>query len=328
MLFIEEDTTKMKLIELGKTGAKVSALCLGTMNFGSRENEDVSKQLLNQYYEAGGTFLDTANIYSFWLKGFKGGESESLLGKWIKECGNRLDLFIASKVGLAYQNTKVGLKASQIETECEMSLKRLGIETIDLYYSHVDDRNTPIEETMEAFHRLHEAGKIRFIGASNFMSWRMENAHWASKNNSWIHYCCIQQRYSYIRPTPGGRFTPQLVANEELKDFCNSRGLTLLAYSPLLNGAYTRSERTFPPQYCGADTEERLKVLNTIATELDATVNQVIFAWMIQNNPPIIPLMAVSTSFQMRENLESLNINLSNDQIIRLNEANTEGTAW
>ena len=318
----------MKLIQLGHTGVEVSALCLGTMHFGSRENENESNQLLNQYYEAGGTFLDTANIYSFWIPGFKGGESESLIGKWIKEHQNRSDLFIASKVGLAYQKIKDGLKAYQIETECEKSLKRLGVETIDLYYAHVDDRNTPIEETMEAFHRLHKAGKIRFIGASNFMSWRMEYSHWVSKKNKWIDYCCIQQRYSYIRPNPGGRFTPQLVANEELKNYCHSRGLTLLAYSPLLNGAYTRSDRNFPPQYIGPDTKERFKVLKTVATELDATINQVVYAWMIQNSPPIIPLMAASTSSQMQENLRSVEVKLSNEQMVRLNEANTGGTAW
>ena len=318
----------MKLIKLGKTGVEVSALCLGTMYFGSRENENESYQLLNQYYEAGGTFLDTANIYSFWLPEFKGGESESLLGKWMKECKNRSDLFIASKVGLAYQNIKAGLRACQIETECEKSLKRLGVETIDLYYAHIDDRNTTIEETMEAFHRLHNAGKIRFIGASNFMSWRMENSHWVSQKNGWIDYCCIQQRYSYIRPNPGGLFTPQLVVNDELKDYCYNKGLTLLAYSPLLNGAYTRSDRHFPPQYLGTDTNERLKVLKAIATEVDSTVNQVIYAWMIQNKPPIIPLMAASTSFQMQENLRSLDVKLSDDQVVRLDEANTGGTAW
>ena len=107
-----------------------------------------------------------------------------------------------------------------------------------------------------------------------------------------------------------------------------NKGLTLLAYSPLLNGAYTRSDRHFPPQYLGTDTNERLKVLKAIATEVDSTVNQVIYAWMIQNKPPIIPLMAASTSFQMQENLRSLDVKLSDDQLVRLDEANTGGTAW
>lgn len=318
----------MKTVPLGNTGVEVSAFCLGTMHFGSRESEETSYRLLDQYIEAGGSFLDTANIYSFWMPGFIGGESETLLGKWMRAHGSRSRLFIATKVGLAYPGVERGLKAHQIEAECEKSLKRLGIETVDLYYAHVDDRDSPIEETMEAFDRLVRDGKVRFIGASNFQAWRLEEARWISQIRRWAEYCCIQQRYSYVRPKPGGLFVPQVAANNDFLDYCRSRGITLLAYSPLLGGAYTRADRSFPEQYLGTDTDGRLTVLRSVADEVEATANQVVYAWMMQSDPPVIPLIAASTIEQMRENLRALDIKLGAEQMARLNSACTGGTAW
>jgi len=319
---------EMKTVPLGKTGIEVSALCLGTMRFGSRESEETSYQLLDQYIEAGGSFLDTANTYSFWIPGCVGGESETLLGRWIRERGNRSRLFIATKVGFAYPGVEGGLTAQQVEAECEKSLKRLGIEAIDLYYAHVDDRNTPMQETMEAFDRLVQAGKVRFIGASNFMAWRLEEAYWVSQTHGWAEYCCIQQRYSYVRPAPGGRVDPQVVADDDLLDYCHSRGTMLLAYSPLLGGAYTRADRSFPEQYLGPDTDGRLAMLRCVANEIGTTANQVVYGWMMQSEAPVIPLMAASTVEQMRENLGALDIELSAEQMTRLNSACTGGTAW
>jgi aryl-alcohol dehydrogenase-like predicted oxidoreductase len=157
----------MKTIPLGHTGIPVSTLCLGAMYFGTRQDEATSYRLLDQYLDAGGFFIDTANIYSHWVPGFKGQESEALLGRWMKARGNRSRLFVASKVGFEYGEVQRGLKAHQVESECEKSLKLLGVEAIDLYYAHVDDRDTPMSETLEASDRLVKAGKVRAIGASN-----------------------------------------------------------------------------------------------------------------------------------------------------------------
>ncbi len=318
----------MKTLPLGHARVEVSAICLGTMHFGSRDSEETSYQLLDQYIEAGGSFLDTANTYSFWIPGFVGGESEALLGRWMRERRNRPRLFIATKVGFAYPGVEQGLRARQIEEECERSLKRLGIEAIDLYYAHIDDRSTPMEETIAAFDRLVQAGKVCLVGASNFLACRLEMAHWVSQTHGWTEYCCIQQRYSYVRPNPGGRFDPQVVVNDDLLDYCHSRNITLVAYSPLLGGAYTRADRSFPEQYLGSDTEGRLRVLRSVAEEVDATANQVVYAWMIQSEPPVIPVMAASTVEQMRENLGALDVELSAEQIAELNEACTGGAAW
>ena len=142
-----------------------------------------------------------------------------------------------------------------------------------------------------------------------------------SRTRGWSEYCCIQQRYSYVRPKPGANFAPQIAANHDLLDYCKSRGITLLAYSPLLRGAYTRPERPFPDQYLGPDSKARVAVLKTIAKEKDATANQIVLAWMIHSEPCVIPLVAASTTQQMRENLSSLNISLSAEDMARLNNA-------
>lgn len=311
----------MRTIPLGKSGVDVSACCLGAMYFGSRSDKASSWQLLDQYVETGGRFIDTANIYARWVPGFAGGESEMLIGEWMRERKNRDQLFIASKVGFEYPGVERGLPGWRIEEECDKSLKRLGIDTIDLYYAHVDDRQTPQEESLEAFNRLVEAGKVRLIGASNFLAWRLEEARWICQTHDWAEYCCIQQRHTYIRPHPGASFDPQIAANDDLLDYCSARGMTMLAYSPLLGGAYSRADRGIQPQYAGADTDNRLTVLKAVADEVGATVNQVVLAWMLHSDPPVIPLIAASTNAHMQENLEALNVTLSTDQMERLNRA-------
>ena len=144
----------MKTHKLGHTGIDVSSLCLGAMFFGTRNDQATSYRILDLYLDTGGTFIDTANIYAHWVDGFMGGESETLLGEWIQTRKNRSKLFIASKVGFNYKGVERGLSARQIEDECNKSLKRMKIDTIDLYYAHVDDRNTLLDETMQAFDRL------------------------------------------------------------------------------------------------------------------------------------------------------------------------------
>lgn len=313
----------MRTLPLGNTGVDVSALCLGAMYFGTRQDERASYGLLDQYVAAGGSFIDTANIYAHWVEGYRGGESETVLGRWMQARSNRNELFLASKVGFELPGVERGLRAAQIEAECEKSLRRLGVETIDLYYAHVDDRKTPLEETMAAFDRLVTAGKVRFIGASNYRAWRLEQAHWVAKTNNWPAFCCVQQRYTYLRPKPGADFDPQLFANEDLLDYARARrhDFTLLAYSALLGGAYARDDRPVPEQHAGPDTDARLRALREVAEEVGATVNQVVLAWMLRSDPPVLPLIAASSEAQLAENIGALDVKLSADQMQRLNEA-------
>lgn len=313
----------MRTLPLGNTGVDVSALCLGAMYLGTRQDERTSYALLDQYVAAGGSFIDTANIYAHWEAGFRGGESETVLGRWMQARGNRDELFLASKVGFDMPGVALSLSAAQIEAECEKSLRRLGVETIDLYYAHVDDRDTSLEETMAAFGRLVTAGKVRFVGASNYRAWRLEQAHWVAKTNDWPAFCCVQQRYTYLRPKPGADFSPQLFANDDLLDYVRARrhDFTLLAYSALLGGAYARADRSLPEQHLGPDADARLRALCEVAEQTGATVNQVVLAWMLHSDPPVLPLIAASTEAQLAENLGALDVQLSADQMQRLNEA-------
>ncbi len=311
----------MKTLPLSGTGIEVSALCMGSTNYGSKLGPEESAALLDAYTEAGGRFLDTANNYSAWAPGCSGGEAETVIGRWMKERNNRSEMFVATKVGFPYEGVERGLSARRIEEECEKSLRRLGIDTIDLYYAHRDDRDTPLDETLEAFDNLVQQGKVRFIGASNYLAWRLAHADAVSKEGAISSFCCIQQRYSYLRPKPGASFEPQIAANDDLLDYCSDRGMTLLAYSPLLHGAYTREDRKLPEQYQGQDSTARLAVLQEVAKELGVTPNQAVFAWMLHSDPPVLPILGVSTQEQLQENLQAQEVTLSEEQMQRLNEA-------
>jgi aryl-alcohol dehydrogenase-like predicted oxidoreductase len=315
---------RMRTVPLGNTGEQVSALCLGAMFLGTHQDEATSFALLDQYVEAGGMFIDTANIYAAWVSGFKGGESETVLGHWLKARGNRDKLFLATKVGFGYQDVQMGLSPRQIETECEKSLKRLGVDTIDLYYAHVDDRVTPLHETLAAFDRLVSAGKVRYIGASNYLAYRLERAHTLAKLHEWTPFRCLQQRYTYVQPRPGVRNVgAQQYVTDEILDYVRwcKGDMTLLAYSVLLGGAYTRTDRSIPEQYDTADNGARLETLRAVAQENDCTPNQVVLAWLMQSDPPVLPLIAASTPDQMRENLAALDVRLVDEQMQRLNAA-------
>ena len=311
----------MRTVLLGNTGVQVSAFCLGTMHLGSRTDRETSYRILDRYVEAGGSLLDTANNYAMWVPGYVGGESETLLGEWMRERKNRAEVFVATKVGFDYPGVERGLRAYQIEAECEKSLRRLGIGTIDLYYAHRDDRNTVMEETLAAFDRLVEAGKVRLVGASNFTAWRLEEARWVSRTHGCVEYCCIQQRYSYLRPKSGADFGHQTAANDDLLDYCRARGIRMLAYSPLLSGAYVRADRAFPDQYLGPDTDARVAALRAVSEEAGATDNQVVLAWMAQSDPAVIPVFGASTVDQLQENLGAQEVELSAEQMARLNDA-------
>lgn len=319
----------MDQVRLGNAGLEVSALCLGTDLFGSKRDKQTSFQLLDYFRDAGGTFIDTANFYASWLDGFCGGESETVIGEWMKERRCREANIIASKVAFDYPGCYGGLSSREIERECEKSLRRLQTDRIDLYYSHKDDRITPLEETMEAFDRLVRSGKVRAIGASNLASWRIAQANQLSKTVGWAEYSVIEQRYTYLRPRHGADFGPQIFMNEDVKDCAKSSGIALVGYSVLLSGAYNRGWSSLPLQFAGADSGARLVTLDCVAGELGASVNQTILAWMRQSDPPILPIIAGSKTEQLAENIAALDVTLSDDQMTRLNIAgNPEGGGW
>jgi len=310
----------MKYRRIGNDGElEVSVLCHGTMHYGSRDDETKSCRMLDLYVEGGGNFLDTANGYAAWVPGFQGGESETLLGKWMKDRKNRDKLVIATKVGFGYQDVPTSLKADIIEREAEKSLKRLGIETIDLYYWHCDHRSTPLEESLSVMDRLVQSGKVRCIGASNIKAWRLAEARAVSTHNNLVRHAVVQQRFTYLRPKVNADFSHQTSTNEDLLEYCARYDLPLVAYSPLLSGAYMRDDRPLPPQYRHPDSDARMDALRSVASETDATLNQVILAWMIRQG--VIPIFGASRDEQMSENLGAAALELTDEQMASLSDA-------
>ena len=311
----------MKKIQLSQTGVEVSCLCLGTLRFGTRNSYEQSARLMDMYVEAGGSFIDTANSYDRWCTQGKGGESQVTIGRWLRERNNRDELFIATKVGFGYGDVPEGLAASTIIAECENSLRQLGTDRIDLFYAHHDDHNSPLEETLSAFDKLVKDGKVRFVGASNYLAWRLADADAIAAQKGLANFTCVEQRFTYLRPNSGADFGVQRIIDENLMSYCDARGKTMLPYTPLLRGAYVRSDRPIPLPYLGSDTDLRLSVLQEVARELGATVNQVILAWMMQRQPPLIPVFSAGNPQHMQENLGALDITLSTEQMTVLDLA-------
>jgi aryl-alcohol dehydrogenase-like predicted oxidoreductase len=293
------------------------------MNYGTKANAQDSLRMLDRYVEAGGSFIDTANNYALWWGG-DGGDSERVLGAWMKERKNRDRLFLATKVGFNRPDIGASLSAATIKREIEGSLKRMGTDHVDLYYAHCDRRDTPQEESIGAFDALRREGKIRFVGCSNFRAWRIEQARTLSRAHGWAEYCCVQQRYTYLRPAPGATFDPQVAVDPELMDYgsVHASDFLLLGYSSTLGGAYTaRADRPIPWQYSGRDTEERLAALRAVARDVGASPVQVMYAWMLQSTPAVLPLVSAGTMEQLDEDLGSLKVTLTADQMTRLNTA-------
>jgi aryl-alcohol dehydrogenase-like predicted oxidoreductase len=320
----------MRKLRLGSSDVEVSALCLGTDLIGSRIDRQTSFRLLDIFQEHGGTFVDTGNFYAAWLPGCQGGESETTIGAWMKERGTRAGMVIASKLGFDYPGCEGGLNAAEIGRECEKSLRRLQTDHLDLYYAHRDDPDTPLEETMEAFTRLVQAGKIRAIGASNLKVWRIAEANTVSRVNGWAQYCAVEQRHTYLRPRHGADFGPQVVINDDLKEYSRSRGISLIGYSTMLQGAYTRADRPVPAQYAGPEADERLAALREVADQTGAAMNQVVIAWMRQSDPPVLPIVAGSRPEQLEQNIAALDITLTAGQMQRLDTAGNPDSkkAW
>jgi aryl-alcohol dehydrogenase-like predicted oxidoreductase len=294
---------------------------MGSDVLGSKHDRAVSFAVLDAFRERGGNFLDTGNFYADWLPGCVGGESETVIGEWLKARGCRDEMVIGTKVGFEYPGSPGGLSASEIASECNKSLKRLGIDHLDLYWAHRDDRETPQAETMQAFDRLVKAGKVRALGASNLKIWRIAQANEIARANGWTSFCAVEQRFTYLRPHHAADFGPQYIIGDELKDFAAATGVALIAYSILLSGAYSKPGATLPPQFAGADADARLAVLRAVAAEAGVSVNQVIIAWIRAQTPPMLPIIAGSKPAQIAECVEALTLRLTAEQVQRLNTA-------
>ncbi len=308
----------------GGSDIQVSQLCLGAMSFGTTIDEQTSYAILDRFVEAGGTAIDTANCYSFWVPGGSGGESETVLGRWLASRGGRDGLVLASKVGsgLGPNGASEGLAPRVIREQLAGSLRRLGVDHLDLYYSHREDRDTPDEETLAAFHEAVTEGRVRALGASNHAAWRLAETRALASARGWTPYTVVQQRYSYLLPRPATALPEggHVHASDELLDLVRSRGLTMFAYSTLMWGTYTRADKPLPEHYQHPGTERRLKVLAEVAAELDATPNQVVLSWLMGGDPAIVPIIGVSSVAQLDECLAAADLKLPAELRKRMDE--------
>ncbi|WP_169984154.1 aldo/keto reductase [Microbispora sp. H10836] len=297
-------------------------IALGTIPFGTTVDEATSFAILDRFVEAGGTMLDTANNYPFWLEGATGDESEATIGRWLASRRNRDSVVISTKCGArpAVPGARTldaaeGLSAGVIRAAIEGSLHRLGTDHVDVYWAHVDDRSTPLEETVAAFDELVLAGKAKEVGASNHAVWRLERARSLAAARGGARYRHVQLRHSYLRPRPWVRVPEggHTQVSDEMLDYVRSEGdLTLWVYSSLLAGAYTA--KPMPEYYDHPGTTRRLAVLDEVAGELGATRNQVVLAWLRAQD--IIPIVGVSSMAQLEEII--VDVKLDDEHIARL----------
>lgn len=310
-----------------KTRREVSVIALGAMLFGSATDESTSYAILDRYAEAGGTFVDTSNNYAYWVDDSLGGQSEELLGRWRRSRGVGNEIVISTKLGArplapgtGYVDGADGLSAKAIRESAERSRERLGVDRLDVLYAHIEDRNVPVRETVEGFAELVTEGTVGLLGVSNHAIWRVERARAIAAEAGLPGYELLQYQHSHLRPRydmPYGVFPEGSLghAGPELLSYLKvERDLTLVAYSPLMGGLYTRQDKQLPPDYDHPGTPVRLAALRQVAKETGATVNQVVLAWQLGGPYPIVPLVGASSVAQLDESLAAVDLELTQEQ--------------
>ena len=313
---------------LGRTGLKVSPLCLGSMQFGWTADEKTSFAVMDAFSEAGGNFIDTADIYSRWVEGNDGGVSEEVIGRWLQTRGNCRRMVIATKVRgrMGPGPNDEGLGRKHILEACEASLRRLQTDTIDLYQAHYYDADVPIQETLEAFDRLVQQGKVRYIGCSNYSAWRLTEALWTSDKHGLVRYDSIQPHYNLVHRAEFER---------ELREVCRAYGLGIIPYSPLaggfLTGKYSRDGDTDSVRaesvrgsYFNDAGWKALEAVQCVAGELGATPTAVSIAWLLAQPGTTAPIIGANTVEQLQSSLTSLELELTREHLEKLEKA----SAW
>ena len=304
---------------IGESGIEVAPVALGGNVFDWTADEAASFAILDAFVDAGGTMIDTADVYSAWVPGHVGGESERLLGRWLKrDPAKRGKVVIATKVGFM-----AGLKPDTIAPTCDASLERLGVETIDLYYQHQDDRAVPLADSLGAFDALRRDGKIRAIGLSNFTAERVEEALGASHDNGFDHPAALQNWYNLVER---GKY------EGELQDVALARGLSVFPYYSLANGFLTGKYRSQDDlaksprglrsiEYLQGRGQTVLAAVEEVASESGAAMATVALAWLKAQPGITAPIASATSVEQARELIAALTFELSPGQIERLTEA-------
>jgi len=319
------------------TRRQVSVLSLGTMHFGTATDEAASFAILDRYVAAGGTFIDTADSYGYWANGTVGGESEELLGRWRRSRGAGDEIVIATKLGAcprapgtSHADNAEGLSAPVIRESAQRSRDRLGVARLDLLYAHIEDPAVPLAQTVAAFAALVAEGTVGLLGVSNHWAWRVERARGLAAAAGLPGYEVLQYQHSYLRPrtdlpgqlSPDGM--PGMLGGDLLSYLRAEPRLTMVAYAPLLRGGYVRPGKLAAAEfaeYGHPGTPARLAALREVARDAGATVNQVVLAWLIGGQVPVIPLIGASSVAQLDESLAAVDLELTAAQRARLDAA-------
>jgi aryl-alcohol dehydrogenase-like predicted oxidoreductase len=279
--------------------------------------------LLDAFVEAGFNLIDTADVYSRWVEGHSGGESETIIGKWLKRSGNRTKVVLASKVGKEMGPNRQGLSKTYILEAVEDSLKRLQTDYIDLYQSHADDPDTPLEETLEAYDQLIRQGKVRAIGASNFSAQRLAEALAASEQSGGPRYECLQPLYNLY---------DRVDYEKELEPLCREKGLGVISYFSLASGFLTgkyrseddlanRARGDMVKKYLNERGSRILGALDRVAQQYHLTPAKVALAWLIANPSITAPIASATNLEQLDELIQAATIELDPSAIDLLNQA-------
>jgi aryl-alcohol dehydrogenase-like predicted oxidoreductase len=309
---------------LGRSSLRVAPLCLGGNVFGWTANDAASFAVLDAMVGAGLNFIDTADVYSKWVPGHHGGESETIIGNWLKRGAKRADVVIATKVGMEMAPDRQGLSAAHIARSAEDSLRRLQTDYIDLYFSHRDDASVPIEETLGAYQKLIAQGKVRAIGASNFTAARLADALAVSRKSGLPRYEALQPHYNlYARADYEAALEP----------LCLQQQIGVVSYFALASGFLTGKYRTPADAAKSARGKgivstffnERgfkiLAVLDDVARRYGASAATVALAWQIARPSITAPIASATTVTQLRELVAAIELNLDHAALEQLNAA-------
>lgn len=316
----------MQRVPLGRGGLEVSQLALGAMTFGWTADRDASFAIMDAYVADGGNFFDTADIYSRWVRGHGGGESERIIGAWLKERGGRDALVIATKVrGRMWPGPAgEGLGREHIIKSCEASLKRLGIDTIDLYQCHWFDESVPFDETLRAFEELITAGKVRAIGVSNFPPDQLRSALSMAEREGLPVVASLQPHYNLVH---------RAEFEDELEAICREHGMGVVPYSPLakgfLTGRYSRANvkaasRSGVRDYLSDSAWATLEAVSEIAAAYAVAAASVALAWLLARPAVTAPILGASSAAQLAEQLPAAKLRLTPGEIGRLDAASNQ----
>jgi aryl-alcohol dehydrogenase-like predicted oxidoreductase len=318
---VKENTVEKR--KLGRSGIEISPVMFGGNVFGWTADEATSFKLLDACVAGGINAIDTADVYSVWARGHQGGESETVIGNWLKQRGKRDDVVIATKVGAQMGSGDKGLSRAWIMKEADASLKRLQTDVIDLYQAHRDDPETPQEETAQAFADLVKQGKVRAIGASNFTAARLKSALEISKEHGLPRYESLQPHYNLVE-------RPAFEA--ELEALCVAEGLGVINYYALAAGFLTgkyRSEADLRKSRRGGGVKQYLderglgvlKALDDVSARHKATPAQVAIAWLIARPSVTAPIASATSLEQLQDILKAAELKLDKQDIDSLNAA-------